>query len=99
MIGKNHKHRGPNVKVTFTVPADWLDRPVCVVGDFNDWDPTATPLRKKGSARVASVVMEPGRTYSFRYLDSEGRWYDDPAADGVVLNGFGGTNSVIDLRG
>ena len=99
MITKNAKHRGPNVKVTFSIPTGWLDRPACVVGDFNDWDPTATPMRKKGADRVASVVVEPGRCYAFRYLDADGRWYDDPAADRVVANRFGGTDSVIDLSG
>lgn len=97
MIEKHHKHRGRGVKVTFSIPVEWVDCVVAVVGEFNDWDPTANPLRRKGPVRTASVVLEPGRAYAFRYLDARGRWHDDPAADDIVANAFGGTNSVIDL--
>ena len=97
MIEKNHKHRGRGVKVTFSIPVEWLDCGASVVGDFNDWDPTATPLRKKGAVRAASIVLDPGRSYAFRYLDVHGRWHNDPGADDTVANAFGGTDSVIDL--
>lgn len=97
MIEKNHKHRGRGVKVTFSIPVDWLDCNACVVGDFNEWDPTATPLRKKGGVRTASVVLHPGERHAFRYLDARGRWHDDPAADDLVPNGCGGFNGVVDL--
>ena len=97
MIDKNHKHRGRGVKVTFSIPIEWLDCGASVVGDFNDWDPTATPLRKKGGVRTASVVLDPGPRYRFRYLDVHGRWHDDPSADDVEANAFGGTDNVIDL--
>ena len=98
MIEKNHKHRGPGVKVTFSIPREWLDLPTSVVGDFNDWDPTANPLRKKGSVRVTSIVLEPGRTYAFRYLDDAGHWHTDPGSDEILTNDHGGTDGVIDLR-
>jgi hypothetical protein len=97
VIEKHHKHRGRGVKVTFSIPLEWIDCAVAVVGDFNDWDPTANPLRKRGHVRRASVVLDPGRAYAFRYLDARGRWYDDPGADHLVANTFGGTDSVIDL--
>ncbi len=97
MIDKKHKHRGKNVKVTFSIPVEWLDRPVSVVGDFNGWDPTANPMRKRGSVRSASVVLAPGHCYRFRYLDASGRWHDDPAADDVVDNGSGAGDCVVDL--
>lgn len=98
MIEKRHRHRGSGAKVTFSIPVEWLDRDASVVGDFNDWDPTAMPLRKRGSVRTASVVLQPGRRYAFRYLDSLGRWHDDPAADDVASNETGGTDCVVDLR-
>ena len=36
------------VKVTFAIPADGGHERVSVVGDFNDWDPVATPLARRG---------------------------------------------------
>ncbi len=98
MIEKHRQPRKRVVKVTFSIPIEWMDRGASVVGDFNDWDPTATPLRKRGSVRMVSVALEPGRVYAFRYLDTLGRWHDDPAADDVRPNASGGTDCVIDLR-
>jgi 1,4-alpha-glucan branching enzyme len=86
------------VKVTFSVPVVWMDRRVWVVGDFNGWDPTATRLKNRGDVRSASVALEAGRTYQFRYVDADGNHYDDPAADALVPNERGGTNSLLDLR-
>jgi 1,4-alpha-glucan branching enzyme len=96
------KRRGRNkadVRVTFSIPIAWLDRKVAVVGDFNGWDPTATPMRKRGDLRTATVTLQAGRRYRFRYLDVLGRWHDDPAADDVVAGGLGSTDCVIDLTG
>ena len=98
MIEKKAQRRKGLVKVTFSIPIEWMDHGASVVGDFNDWDPTATPLRKKGSVRTASVELEPGRVYAFRYLDTRGRWHDDPQADDVRPNAVGGTDCVLDLR-
>ena len=94
------KRRGRNkteIRVTFSIPVAWLDRQVAVVGDFNDWDPTATPMRKKGDVRSATVVLPAGHRYRFRYLDVLGRWHDDPAADEVEPSGYGTTDCIIDL--
>mgnify|MGYP001160191378 FL=1 len=99
MIERAPNKRGTKVKVTFSIPREWLDRPVSVVGDFNDWDPHVNPLRKRGSVRRASVVLDAGRSYRFRYLDDAGRWHDDPAADRVADSASGGTDCVIDLPG
>jgi hypothetical protein len=55
-------------------------RQVSVVGDFNGWDPAASPLRRLADGRtwVAELPLEPGRyTYSF-YVD--GALEADPTA-------------------
>ena len=95
MITKKAVNRGSGVKVTFTLPVG-AER-IAVAGDFNDWEPTATPLRKRGDSRSASVTLEPGRRYAFRYVDEHGRWFNDEAADGYEFNSFGGHNGVVDL--
>lgn len=84
------------VKVTFSVPVEATGDRVTVVGDFNGWDPSATPMRKRGDARSASVVVEPGRRYGFRYFDGS-RWFNDEEADAYEDNGLGDQNSVVDL--
>jgi len=51
---------------------------VSVVGNFNDWDPFAHPLRRRANrARSAAVTVPAGSTLHFRYLAEGGRWFDD----------------------
>jgi 1,4-alpha-glucan branching enzyme len=79
---------GPNgtVRVTFVLPADETPGAVSVVGDFNDWNPFAHPLRRRSNGtRSAAVTVPAGRMLHFRYLAEGGVWFDDetaPARDG-----------------
>jgi 1,4-alpha-glucan branching enzyme len=51
---------------------------VSVVGNFNDWDPFAHPLRRRANrTRSAAVTVPAGSTLHFRYLAEGGRWFDD----------------------
>jgi 1,4-alpha-glucan branching enzyme len=74
------------VRATFALPADEPDGAVSVVGNFNDWDPFAHPLRRRANrTRSAAVTVPAGSTLHFRYLAEGGRWFDDetlPAPDG-----------------
>jgi hypothetical protein len=74
------------VKITFSLPADEPAGAVSVVGDFNNWDPSAHPLRARSNrTRSASVTVPAGSTLRFRYLAEGGMWFDDetvPAGGG-----------------
>jgi hypothetical protein len=85
------------VIVTFRLPESVVAEQVCVVGDFNDWSPTAHPMERNGDAFVAALALAPGRSYRFRYLLDGERWENDWAADAYLPNEFGGDDSVIDL--
>jgi 1,4-alpha-glucan branching enzyme len=66
------------VRVTFVLPAAEPAGPVSVVGDFNDWNPYAHPLRKRSNGvRSAVVTIPAGTTLRFRYLAEGGLWFDD----------------------
>jgi hypothetical protein len=69
---------------------------VALVGDFNGWDRTATPLRPAGSAGawVVSVPLPPGR-YRYAFLIDGARWLPDPAAPRAPDDDFGTPNSVL----
>jgi hypothetical protein len=82
---------------TFRLPADVATEQACVVGEFNDWSPTAHPMERGEDGFTATIALAPGRTYRFRYLLDGERWQNDWAADEYVPNEFGGTDSVIDL--
>jgi 1,4-alpha-glucan branching enzyme len=73
--------RDGTVRVTFALPADKPSVPVSVVGDFNDWDPLAHPLRRRANGTRSAVVTVPaGATLRFRYLADGGVWFDDETA-------------------
>ena len=97
MIDREPTKDAEGVKVTFIVPMDGADGPTAVVGDFNRWDPLATPLRRRRGQLSATVTIPPGRRYAFRYLAEGGRWFNDEAADDYQPNAYGGSDSVLDL--
>lgn len=75
--------RDGTVRVTFVLPADDPRGAVSVVGDFNDWDPFAHPLRRRANGtRSAAVTVLAGSTLRFRYLAEGGVWFDDEASPG-----------------
>jgi 1,4-alpha-glucan branching enzyme len=85
--------RSGAVRVTFVLPAAEPTGAVSVVGDFNDWNPHAHPLRKRGNgARSAVVILPAGSTIRFRYLAEGGVWFDDDTAE--PLDGQGATITV-----
>ena len=83
MSVKKQYMKSKNVcKVTFTLPAG-EGEVATVVGDFNSWDREATPMRKNKTGYSATVELEPGREYQFRYLIDGERWANDDEADGL----------------
>jgi 1,4-alpha-glucan branching enzyme len=98
IVIRSQARRGTNqVKLTFVLPHETVDGPVAVVGDFNDWDPSATVLLKHGREWRSAVEVEGGRRYAFRYLAQGDRWFNDEVADDYQPNAFGGSDSVVDL--
>ena len=98
MIQKELAKKKGFVRITFELPSNiWAER-VNLVGDFNDWDTSATPMKRgKGRAYRAMVELEPGREYQFRYLVDGERWCNDWQADDYVPNQLGADNCVAVL--
>lgn len=94
MLKRQNLKKKNCVKVTFVIPGD---RPkTYVAGDFNDWDTSALPLSKRSNGtRSASVNLQPGESYAFRYVQEDGIWFNDEAADSYVPNGHGAENCVV----
>jgi 1,4-alpha-glucan branching enzyme len=82
MVKTTKPGRDGMIRVTFTLPVSEPEGPVSVVGDFNEWDPFAHPLRKRANQiRSASVTVPQGSTIRFRYLGEGGVWFDDETVD------------------
>lgn len=81
MIRTAAQGRDGAIRVTFVLPGDEPAGPVSVVGDFNDWNPFAHPLRRRGNGtRSTAVTIPAGSTVRFRYLADGGVWFDDETA-------------------
>ncbi len=82
------------VKVTFALPVEQATSQVSVLGDFNDWDPLAHPLKKRSNGTRSVSVELPEGEYRFKYLDEDGVWFCEPELD-VELNEYHAANSVL----
>lgn len=90
---------GDRTVVRFALDAPGAER-VALVGDFNDWDPAATPMRRETSRNTWSVslpVTSGRHVYGF-VVDRE-RWLPDPGAPRAPEDGFGTASSVIVVNG
>jgi hypothetical protein len=69
---------------------------VAVVGDFNDWDPAATPLRPAGDGGtwIVELRLKPGR-YHYTFLIDGRRWARDPSEPRAAESDFGAPVSVL----
>jgi 1,4-alpha-glucan branching enzyme len=84
--------------VEFRMPAEHLDATqVHLVGDFNEWSKTATPMERRGSHFVVTLLLATGRTYRYKFLVDGQQWENDWNADAYVSNEFGGDDSLLDL--
>jgi 1,4-alpha-glucan branching enzyme len=81
--------------VRFVLVAPGASR-VSLVGDFNGWDPRATPMivEQNGAIWTATVPLEAGRhVYAFVLDDRD--WVADPSAPLAPEDGFGAPSSVV----
>jgi 1,4-alpha-glucan branching enzyme len=98
-VAKQFLKTRPVCKVTFTLPKEAAPgaETVYVVGEFNGWSRDATPMRRrKNGDYCASLDLERGRAYRFRYLIDGCRFENDWAADRYEPNPYGGEDSVVE---
>ncbi|HAW92022.1 MULTISPECIES: isoamylase early set domain-containing protein [unclassified Arsukibacterium] len=100
-ITKHYLKTKPVCKVTFKISAEQLAgaETVALLGEFNDWDPAALPMKKsKKGDFSASVTLNNDQEYQFRYLVNGGTWLNDDAADAYLPSPLSyDHNSVIRL--
>lgn len=91
--------RGPRGQaVAFTLVAPRAST-VAVVGDFNDWNPKASPLaRSPAGTWETRVRLAPGQ-YNYAFIVDGSTWVPDPRAPRVAVDDFGSPNSVVTVPG
>lgn len=70
---------------------------VHLVGDFNDWDTSATPMRKLKSGDFSVTLnLKADKEYQFRYLVDGENWANDAQADKYAPSAYPDVeNSVV----
>lgn len=100
-ITKKFLKSKPVCKVTFKLSKDQVNgaSSVHIVGDFNEWDESAAPMKAlKNGGFTATMDLEQGKEYQFRYLVDGENWVNDEEADKTAPTPFGdANNSVIEL--
>jgi len=79
--------------VRFELAAPGAQR-VALVGDFNGWDPAATPMLRSDGSWSVSVPLVRGR-HVYAFVVDGSHWVADPAAPLAAEQGFGFRNSVV----
>lgn len=70
---------------------------VYIAGDFNNWSKASHPMTNHGEGIFsAEIELEPG-TYLYKFV-VDGDWIIDPDNVNTIPDGYGGENSVVNVR-
>lgn len=69
-------------------------REVYVAGSFNGWDPRETPLQRDTFGDWSVDLSLPPGEHRYR-LVVDGEWRDDPSAQRMEANPYGGFDAVV----
>jgi hypothetical protein len=67
---------------------------VYLAGSFNEWDPRETPMLRDSLGDWSIELSLPPGEHRYR-LVVDGEWRDDPAAQRMEANPFGGFDSIV----
>ena len=71
---------------------------VQIAGDFNNWQPDGTPLKKVGTNGAWQIKL-PMNKGKYRYrLVVDGQWQQDPYNEATESNPYGELNSVLEVH-
>ncbi len=96
----NKKEFAEKVKVQFMLNLQNAEaKTVSIVGDFNDWQVGKDILSDPDGDGiwVGEITLKPGK-YQYVFVIDGKKWIPDPRAKEVSRDGFGGVNSVIEVK-
>lgn len=101
-MGRRSHNRVDGMQVSITAPSAAR---VHIAGDFNNWNPRATPMRRQRYGRWVAVLDLPPGPHEYKFI-VDGQWCcgdgRDPAYDGrpgYVANSYGTMNIAILVPG
>ena len=84
----------PKKQIVFNCDIDSEAHSAYLVGDFNDWQPTAKKMKQvKNGTFQTTIRLAPGE-YQYKFI-VDGVWFNDPAATEQAVNLYGTLNSII----
>jgi len=96
MILKTYYKTKDYCKVKFSFKPDNAET-VQILGLNSDWQRSVIMSKKKDGSFAVEVTLPKDSTHQFKYLVNENEWINEPEADSLEPNEFGGSNSVIVL--
>jgi 1,4-alpha-glucan branching enzyme len=98
MLKKSYSKSGKVCRVTFKLAAEVEADTAVLCGEFNQWRVDADPMKKlKDGSFSATVSLDAGNKYRFRYLLDGERWENDWEADAYLPNEHGTEDSIVDV--
>ncbi len=97
-IEKHYSKSKSLCKVTFRLPKEAVQgaRNVTIVGDFNNWNVTQTPMKQMSNGDYTLTLELPcNREFNFRYLVDAEKWEKDWFADRYIPDDSSDDNSLI----
>lgn len=96
-IKKTYLKSKPVCKVTFELEGIEADT-IVAVGNFNDWNASATPLKKFKNGKFKTTVnLAKDESYEFRYI-ADGVYLNDDQADSYKWNDYAASeNGVLNI--
>jgi 1,4-alpha-glucan branching enzyme len=99
MLKKHYESSSDSCRVTFTLKQEEAAgaQEAFLVGDFNNWNPSASPMHANAAGNFElTVTLLSGHEYQYRFFLDGLRWENDWNADKYVSSPYGNAeNSVV----
>ncbi len=93
-VSKKFLKTKPICKVTFALSAPEINQ-LSIVGDFNEWNTEATPLKKLKNGTFKTVLdLNIDTSYEYRFI-ADGKYINDNEAEAFVFNSYANTENCL----
>lgn len=93
---KNYTKTKDKCRVTFKVPSEVNAEKAFLVGEFNEWAKDECPMKRlKDGSFSATITLDSGKGYRYKYLLDDRRWENDWQADAYASNTYGSEDSLV----
>lgn len=93
-ISKKFLKSKPVCKVTFAYKAPEV-KELSLVGDFNEWNTSATPLKKLKNGTFKVILdLDVNKSYEYKFV-ADGKYINDNEAEALVYNDYANSENCL----